>query len=256
MIEGRVTGIADGSIEGWIAADPRDGEIYVEAVADEDGSFGRSRAAPGADGRLHFAIEIPPALRDGRIRFLDVRPLGQDRPLPGGPVIFDGGLFDAATPASPPPPALEQPVALAIEGQISFVPPNLVEGWAWAPGEPDRRLRLEILAGRRFIAAITADKPREDLQSRGDARYGFWFDVSKLLRRGPHLVTVRVEGSGEPLPGGPLRVGPFAADGEADCPGYLDVEGPRAALEMLPFEHLAFDARRIAPERAARQRLA
>ena len=253
VIEGRVTGLTDRAIEGWVAADPSGAEVHVEAVADQEGPFGRARAAPGPDGRLHFAIEIPPALRDGRVRFLDVRPLGDDRPLAGGPMIYDGGLFDTAPPPiSPPAPDGPAPSFL-VEGQVAFIPPNLVEGWAWAPDKPDLRLKLEILAGGRFIAGITADKLREDLQADGvgDARYGFRFDASKLLRRGPHMLTVRVEGVAEPLPGGPFRVGPFAADGEADCPGYLDTDEARAALEALPFEHLAFDARRIAPERLA-----
>ena len=252
MIEGRVTGISDGAIEGWIAADPTDGEVHVEALADRRGPFGRVRAAPGPDGRLHFRIEIPEDLRDGEIRFLDVRPLGAEQPLPGGPVVFDGGLFDAPQPTVGPPPAVNGSlVALAVEGWVGLSPPGLVEGWAWAPARPDLRLKLEILAGGRFVAAITADKPRDDLKAAGtgDGRYGFWFDAARLLRRGPHVLTVRVEGMAEPLPGGPLRAGPFAADGEADCPGYLDTPEQRLALETMPFEHLAFDARRIAPDR-------
>src|SRR6185312_7020517 len=79
-------------ITGWIAA----GEpAYLEAVADGEGAFGRTRAEPGEDGRASFAIPIPEVYRDGRMRFFDVRPLGGARPLDGGPVAFDGGLLSA-----------------------------------------------------------------------------------------------------------------------------------------------------------------
>jgi GT2 family glycosyltransferase len=245
------TGIVDGAIEGWIEAGSSSDDVYVEALVEGEAAFGRSKAIPGSDGRLHFAIEIPASLRDGRMRFLDARLMGEDRPLPGGPLIFDGGLFDAARHAPADVLAVRRPDALEVEGMISVSPPGLIEGWAWAPGEPARRLKLEVVANGRFVCAITADQPREDLKARGvgDGRYGFRFDPSRLLRRGPHQLIVRVEGSAEPLPGGPVQVGPFAPDGEADCPGYLDDEAPRRAMEALPFEHLAFDARRIAPER-------
>jgi GT2 family glycosyltransferase len=250
VIEGRVTGISDGAIRGWIASDSADGGRHVEALAEGEAPFGRARAVPGADGRLHFAIVIPPALRDGRVRFLDVRPLGESRALSGGPVVFDGGLFDAPRPPIGPAPETS-PSRFAVEGSASLTRPDRVEGWAWAPDEPERRLRLEIVAAGRVIATITADKVREDLKAEGvgDGRYGFWFDPSRLLRRGPHQLSVRVEGAGAALSGCPIEVGPFAADGEADCPGYLDEEPERAALEALPFEHLAWDARRIAPDR-------
>ena len=107
MIEGRVTGLDDGAIVGWIAArgddlgDDIGGEgAYLEAVAVGEAPFGRVRAEPGEDGRLHFAIPLPAAFHDGRMRFFDVRLLGSERPLDGGPVIFDGGLFTPAPPAA------------------------------------------------------------------------------------------------------------------------------------------------------------
>ena len=249
MIEGRVTGLDDGVIVGWIAAAGDDDGAYLEAIAVGEGPFGRVRAEPGEDGRLHFAIPLPPAYRDGRMRFFDVRPLGSERPLDGGPLIFDGGLF------TPAPPAVEADAAEAppslVEGQVRFSPPNTAEGWALAPGEPERRLKLEILAGDRFVTAITADQAGPELEPEGRSGHGFRVDLSRLLRRGPHEIVIRVEGYREPLPGGRFRAGPFAADGEVDCPGYLDDEASRGLIGRLPFEHLAFEARRIAPGRLA-----
>ena len=252
-IEGRVTGIAEGAIRGWLAAGATDEPGYLEALVDGEGIFGRTRATPGEDGRLHFSIPIPEALRDGRMRFLDVRALGSDRPLAGGPVIYDGGLLDGPAATDAPTGTGFEPPPFLVEGQVTFTPPDLVEGWAWAPDEPGRRLQLEITAGGRVIAQITADKLRDELKADGvgDGLYGFRVDLSRLLRRGPHAVTIRVAGFNEPLPGGALRVGPFAADGEVDCPGYLDDDATRRRLASLPFEHLAYNAQRIAPERLA-----
>ena len=257
VIEGRVTGIAEGAIIGWLAAGTAPEDCYLEAVADGEGAFARARAglkqAPdGAAGaRLAFAIPIPDSLRDGRMRFLDVRPLGSERPLPGGPVIFDGGLLGRPLRRPDAGTANLGSGGFLAEGAVALDPPGRLTGWAWIPAEPQRRLRLELLAGDRFLVAITAAKLREDLKASGvgDARYGFEVDLARLLRRGPHELTVRVAGAAEPLPGGRLQVGPFAADGEVDCPGYLDDEASRARLAGLPFEHLAYNARRIAPER-------
>ncbi len=253
MIEGRVTGVESGAVVGWIAV-AAGHETWLEALAEGEGCIGRSRATPSADGRAPFAIPIPESFRDGRIRFLDVRAMGEHRPLPGGPVIHHGGLFDR--PASPPVPEDDPAIDVAhllVEGQAVFVAPNILQGWAWAPEEPSRRLTLEIIAEGRFIAAITADQPREDLAADGvgDARYGFRVDLSRLLRRGPHRVGIRVAGALDALPGSEVVAGPFAADGEVDCPGYLDDDASRTLAASLPFEHLAFNARGIAPARLA-----
>jgi GT2 family glycosyltransferase len=243
--------VDDGAIVGWIAAGDADGEAHVEAVAIGEGPFGRVRAEPGEDGRLHFVIPLPAAFHDGRMRFFDVRPLGSERPLDGGPVIFDGGVF------TPSPPAETQEAAAAppqlVEGQVRFSPPGVAEGWAFAPQTPERRLKLELLAGGRLVTAFAADQPRPELEPEGRAGHGFSIDLARLLRRGPHDIVIRVAGFAEPLPGGRFRAGPFAPDGEVDCPGYLDDEASRDQIGRLPFEHLAFEARRIAPGRIARR---
>ena len=248
MVEGRLTGIVEGVITGWIAA----GEpAYLEAVAEGEGAFGRTRAEPGDDGRTSFTIPIPEAYRDGRMRFFDVRPLGSERPLDGGPVVFDGGLLSAME--LQPAAEIEAPgePSQLIEGLVRFHPPAEVEGWAFAPAEPERRLQLEVLAGERLVARFLADKPmaEEDAAKAGDGRHGFRADLSKLLRYGPHEVTIRAAGAPEPLPGGRFRTGVFAADGEVDCPGYLDTPEDRALLARLPFEHQARAALRLEPSR-------
>ena len=128
MVEGRLTGIVEGVITGWIASGGASEPAYLEAVADGGDPFGRTRAEPGEDGRARFAIPIPEAYRDGRMRFFDVRPLGSQRPLDGGPVVFDGGLLSALE-LQPPAEAevLAEPPQV-IEGLVRFHPPAEVEG--------------------------------------------------------------------------------------------------------------------------------
>ena len=249
MVEGRLTGIVDGAITGWVRAEVDGGPAWLEAAADGEPSFGSVPAEPGEDGLARFAIPIPEAYLDGRMRFFDVRPQGEGRPLDGGPVAFDGGLFASLGLAPAAPPAAPDAAPSLVEGLVRFAPPQLVEGWAMAPDQPDRRLKIEIMAGDRLVAQITAERPHPD--AGGDGRHGFRVDLSKLLRRGPHEVTFRVEGADQPLPGGRFRTGLFAADGEVDCPGYLDVAEDRALVARLPFEHQAHAALRIDPTRLA-----
>ena len=249
MVEGRLTGIVDGAITGWVRAGENGDPAWLEAAADGEPPFGGAQAEADKDGRASFAIPIPEAYRDGRMRFFDVRARGDPRPLDGGPVAFDGGLF-ASLGLAPPAPAPAQvgPPTL-VEGIVGFDPPQLVEGWAMAPDQPGRRLEIEIMAGDRLVAEVTADRPHAD--AGGDGRHGFRVDLSKLLRRGPHEVTFRVAGSTQPLPGGRFRTGVFAADGEVDCPGYLDRPEDRALVARLPFEHQARAALRMDPARLA-----
>ena len=138
-------------------------------------------------------------------------------------------------------------VPAEIEGEVRFERPARLQGWAWAPAEPERRLDIEILAGEQVIATVAADRP--DPGAKGDGRHGFVVDLSRLLRYGPHEITVRAAGAAGPLPGGSFVTGAFPADGEVDCPGYLDTPEDRARLAQLPFEHQARLADRLEPGR-------
>ncbi|MEI9964317.1 MAG: hypothetical protein WDM92_06065 [Caulobacteraceae bacterium] len=80
MVDGRVTGMAGGAVVGWIAA----GGGELEAVADGEGVFARTRAAPGGDGRLAFAIPVPDRFRDGRIGSWTCGRRARKRRWPGG----------------------------------------------------------------------------------------------------------------------------------------------------------------------------
>lgn len=255
MARGQVTGIAGGALVGWIEA--ADGERpELEAFADGPAPFGRARSAQPKDGRAAFSIPIPEAFSDRTVRFLDVRPVGCATPLDGGPVIHDGGLGQpseaftrAAEIISPLRAWATVPSAAAgeaVEGAVEHAGPAVVSGWI-QQGHDDHSARVEILANGRLVAAVAADQP---LRGRANARRkGFSADLSRLLRRGPFNIVVRVEAAEQPLPGGRFSAGPFPADGEVDLPGYLDGPGDRAFLESLAFEHQARDALRMSADR-------
>ena len=252
MVRGAVTGIAGEALVGWIEAG---GEgVVLEAAANGEAPFARTRPLPGPGGRLVFAIPLPETFRDRTIRFIDVRAAGQAAPLAGGPVLHDGGL-------TRPGPAFARAMqtiaaerawarlpadgaGAAAHGAVEIAGPDTVSGWAEIPGAPERAVRVEILADERLVASLPADQPRED-----GARTGFSIDLSRQLRRGPHAITVRAEGGVEPLEGGRFTLGPFPADGEVALAGYLDEPAERALLERLPFEQQARDTLRMAADR-------
>ena len=55
MVEGRLTGIVDGAITGWIAVGEVGEPAWLEAAADGDSPFGRTRADAREDGRASLA---------------------------------------------------------------------------------------------------------------------------------------------------------------------------------------------------------
>lgn len=247
MSDGAVTGIADNAIVGWIASDGADTDRALEVqVAGEDAFSGV--ADETHSGRARFSIPIPECYFDGKIRFFDVRRRSGGSVLEGGPLIFEGGLFDrlARADLSPAPTLDDRPGR--VEGRVESVSPQgRIEGWAWAPAEPARRLTIEVWQGLTRVASAVADQTRPDIarQGIGDGGYGFAIDLQPLLRGGPHDVTIFAADAPAPLAGGYVTVGPFSKDGIVDCPGYLDDAESREMLASAPFEHFAYDAGRM-----------
>lgn len=259
-LRGAVTGIEDGALIGWIAVAPGAEVPELEALADGEAPFARATPRPSSDGRLSFAIPIPNLLRDRKIRFLDVRPAGADAPLPGGPVAFDGdllktsGAWEAAMRTADPARAWTggsaPSASVRAEGAVLIQGPDIVAGWAFDPDAPETPVRVEILAGEAPIAQVTADGPAPDAAAGAPAAArGFSIDLSRVLRRGPHALTVRAEGAAEPLAAGRFSVGPFAMDGEVAPDGYLSAAEDRALLGALALESAVLDGARMPPER-------
>ena len=259
-LRGAVTGIENGVLVGWIAVAPGAEVPELEALADGEAPFARARPSPSADGRLSFAFPIPERLRDRKIRFLDVRPAGVDAPLPGGPTAFDGdllktsGAWEAAMRAADPARAWtggSAPSApVRAGGAVLTQGPDVVAGWAFDPDAPETSVRVEILAGEALVAQVLADGPSSDAAALAPAgARGFSIDLSRVLRRGPHALTVRVEGADAPLAGGRFSVGPFPMDGEVSPDGYLAAVEERVLLAGLALESAALVGARMPPER-------
>ncbi len=247
MSDGAVTGITDNAIVGWIASDGAEADRVLEVqVAGEDGFSGVADDTHGE--RATFSIPIPERYLDGKIRFFDVRRRGGGSVLEGGPLIFEGGLFDRLARADLSPERILDDRPERVEGRVESVSPQgRIEGWAWAPAEPARRLTIEVWLGLTRVASAVADQTRPDIarQGIGDGGYGFTIDLAPLLRSGPHDVSVQVADAQTPLAGGFATVGPFPRDGTVDCPGYLDDAESRELLASAPFEHFAYDAGRM-----------
>ncbi len=96
-------------------------------------------------------------------------------------------------------------------------------------------MRVEILAGEALVAQVRADGPSPVGPSPDapSSACGFSIDLSALLRRGPHALTVRVEGADAPLAGGRFSVGPFALDGEAPPTAIWRAAEDHALLSAL-----------------------
>jgi hypothetical protein len=60
-----------------------------------------------------------------------------------------------------------QAAASRLEGYIDAVEDGQVFGWAWDRLHPGDRLAIEISAGGRMAASVTADRPRPDLRAGG-----------------------------------------------------------------------------------------
>jgi hypothetical protein len=79
---------------------------------------------------------------------------------------------------------------------------GVVTGWAWDPGEPDKRLRIRALLDGRDVGGDVASRHRESLQAAGigDGRYCFRIELPRPNPGARHYrLRVEAEG-GNPLP--------------------------------------------------------
>lgn len=237
MSQGAVTEIAEGAISGWVASKASDA-VALQVIVDGRDAFAATAVGPPSDGRIPFRIPVPRQFWDGRVRFFEVRQAGAVSPLAGGPLVFDGGIFSHAGDGK-------------VAGRVQCDDGRFLRGFAWSPVAPGRRLEVEIWEGDRMVAAVAAAEAHPDAEGVGDGRHGFAIDLARILRGGPHDVTVHAEGSAHPLDGGRLTVGPFAKDGVVPADDYLADDKSLELLAAFPAEHLAYNGARIAEQRLA-----
>jgi hypothetical protein len=91
-----------------------------------------------------------------------------------------------------------------IEGCLEGLAEGLASGWAWKPGDPRLRLRLQVHVDGKFASEGVADMARPDLaeQGIGDGAHGFRLSLpSRFLDGAPHRVAVVDVDSGVTLTG-------------------------------------------------------
>ena len=122
-----------------------------------------------------------------------------------------------ASPAGPPPHAIQTPAAdelpppISLEriGNVDLLSADEIVGWAWDPDQPDDSLVVEVRDGDRLIASMLADSPRPDLEAVGigHGRYGFRFArIGRLLPYACHRLRVCLARDGVELLGSPAWI--------------------------------------------------
>lgn len=90
---------------------------------------------------------------------------------------------------------------MSIQGNVDWMQRDIVCGWVWRPGAPDRRLVVEVVVGQAIVAKAVAISYRPDLEIAGvgDGRYGFVIEFHPPLDHDakPEL---RIDGIGGEIP--------------------------------------------------------
>ncbi len=84
-----------------------------------------------------------------------------------------------------------------------------VQGWVWDTTQPDRPVRVDIFDGNERVDTVTAGWFAQHLviAGMGNGRHVFRYVVPETLKDGrPHLITVRVAGTGIVLKGTPIAL--------------------------------------------------
>jgi glycosyltransferase involved in cell wall biosynthesis len=113
-----------------------------------------------------------------------------------------GGAETAAAPLPGPD---------ALEGVIDIANWTCIEGWAWDPKNPEKRIRLELVEDGVQLATTIAGRHRRDLAQAGigDGSHAFRFDLSSvLLTDGRHVLHLRCADTGATVPGSPAILDP------------------------------------------------
>ena len=133
-----------------------------------------------------------------------VADIPRERRAPGPAMI---GLRDEATGrliAELPALWAEQAAPAPLAGNIDLITADgYVSGWCWEPGEPERRILLDVMIDDTLAGTVRAEEPRPDLQQAelGDGRYGFTFllPYELLADRGTVRIHVAEHATGRPL---------------------------------------------------------
>jgi O-antigen biosynthesis protein len=99
-----------------------------------------------------------------------------------------------------------------LDGHLDRADAQEISGWAWAPGQSEVPVELEILDGDGVIARVVADRFSQELQQRGigDGRHRFELRLSPPLPPWrPYELHARRTGDRAELPGSPVIIPPL-----------------------------------------------
>ena len=94
-----------------------------------------------------------------------------------------------------------------LQGLIDKAIWTSIEGWAWDPKTPRKRIRLELVEDGTQLAMAVAGEDREDLALAGigDGRHAFRIKLTPgLLSEGRHVLHLRCAETGAIVPGSPV----------------------------------------------------
>jgi glycosyltransferase involved in cell wall biosynthesis len=201
---GRLYGVHDGKIHGWIRCDDEPGQ-----VVELEGELGKGRLRVARAGIASHAV-IPvrgaahghgfalPVWRlhglrgDWRSRHVVLRVKGTDLVIGEFTIPADRRALEAA----------------GFDGYCDVVGSE-IRGWVWQPSEPDTHVDVAAFVDGKFLARTTANGVRDDLRAAdvGTGAYGFALSLPKRLRDGTaHRVDIVVADCGTLLKHGRFRL--------------------------------------------------
>ena len=194
---GSLVAIIDHTLEGWalnvedhtraVTVDVFDGPHLLGSAAAFMFRSELSAAGIGT-GNHYFQFELPERLFDGAMHIISARPNGLASD-PTAPASRDAARAARVT---------ADPQAVGMLENVSD--DGWVKGWAWYPGEPGRRVEIEILADGVAVGDALAATQRSDLLAAGigDGNCSFSFGLPTEVVQRPRgtLVSIREKRTG------------------------------------------------------------
>lgn len=156
----------------------------------------------------------PAASRTGRVvgtspPVSTIEPGSATRKGDGGAAPVPAAAFGGVAQRRDGATTLAAPTVSSLRGFIDGARAGRITGWAWDPGQPQRRVSLDVLVGPTRIARVVADRYRADLAGAGigDGRHAFQILVpDAVLPAAQNEVQLRCAETGAIMPGSPVTV--------------------------------------------------
>jgi glycosyltransferase involved in cell wall biosynthesis len=206
-LRGRLDEVSRASVAGWAA----DGSGKVQLVVTDNGvvigqvsaeNFRADLAAAGIGTGCHgFDLTIPGGLSPFVRHVIEIRRSADGAILDNSPWVLEA----VAVPVAHSGPGS------TVRGRLDTATRERITGWAQDEADITQPVALQILDNGIPLARVLANRHRPDLAAAGIGSGWHSFDVilpgglSPLVR---HVIEVRRESDGAPLPGSPMVIAP------------------------------------------------